>query len=87
MNTQPQPAVRLTAKQTFEECLRLLSDLKKNGYWPLRSPAPCSTEKKIIVALDDATVALQKAQHNHSLLYGDSADENKCPTTVIKKIS
>lgn len=72
-------------EKVFEECISKLKGLKGSNYWPFRSPNPCTTEKRLIDAVNRAINALETARDVDSILYGEEGKANRysAPSTVI----
>lgn len=72
-------------QKVFEECISKLKDLKGSNYWPFRSPNPCTTEKRLIDAVNRAINALETAKEVDSILYEGEGKANRysAPSTVI----
>ena len=78
---------KLPADQVFSQCLSLLTQLKESGYWPFASPAPCSTERKIIDAVDGAISRLQTAQYYDNVMFGGNRrSRTESPSSVISTL-
>ncbi len=59
-----------TVSEKLQQCIDTLEEIKKSGYIPFASPAPCSTERRIKDGINDALNGLYRAKSNHDLIYG-----------------
>ena len=51
----------MTPREKMQQALDLLQDIKQSGYWPLASPAPCSTECRIKDGINKAISGIEYA--------------------------
>ena len=58
-----------TVTQKLQQCIDTLEEIKKSGYTPFASPAPCSTERRIQAGINDALNGLYRAKANHELMF------------------
>ncbi len=66
--------------------LETLKGITKSGYWPYRSPAPCSTEVKIKKNIDRAIDDLSLALVCHEEMFGKTKrDPMTCMKSVIEE--
>lgn len=76
-----------TVKEKLQQCIDTLEDIKKSGYWPFASPAPCSTECRIKDGINDALNGLYRAKSNHELMFDRTGrDSMKCVSMTIKEV-
>lgn len=69
----------------MSECLETLKSITTSGYWPYRSPAPCSTEVNIKKNLDRAIDNLSLALSYHEDMFGKTErDPMECGRSVVK---
>lgn len=69
----------------MSECLESLRSITTSGYWPYRSPAPCSTEVNIKKHLDRAIDNLFLALSYHKDMFGKTGrNPMECGRSVIK---
>lgn len=69
---------------TLHDSLEALKGITKSGYWPYRSPAPCSTEVKIRQNLDASINYLERALAFHEEMFGKTKrDPMACMKSVI----
>ena len=69
----------------MSECLKTLESITTSGYWPYRSPAPCSTEVNIKKHLDRAIDNLTLAHSYHEDMFGKTGrNPMECGRSVIK---
>ena len=67
------------------ECLETLRSITTSGYWPYRSPAPCSTEVNIKKNLDRAIDNLSLALSYHEDMFGKTErSPMECGRSVVK---
>lgn len=59
----------VAVKERLQQCIDTLEEIKKSGYWPFASPAPCSTEQRIKDGINDAINGLYRAKANHELMF------------------
>lgn len=70
--------------EKLQLCIDTLEEIKKSGYWPFASPAPCSTECRIKGGINDALNGLYRAKANHELMFGRTGrDPMKCVSSKI----
>ena len=70
----------------MSECLETLESITTSGYWPYRSPAPCSTEVNIKKHLDRAIDNLTLALSYHEDMFGKTKrNPVTCMRSVIEK--
>ena len=76
-----------TVAEKLQQCIDSLEEIKKSGYWPFASPAPCSTEVKIKNGINDALNGLYRAKANHELMF-DRTGRNpmECASSKIKEV-
>lgn len=55
--------------EKLQQCIDTLESIKKSGYWPFASPAPCSTEVRIKDGINAALNGLYRAKSNHELMF------------------
>ncbi len=68
----------------MSECLDTLESITTSGYWPYRSPAPCSTEVNIKKHLDRAIDNLTLALSYHKDMFGKTKrDPMACMKSII----
>lgn len=71
---------------TLSDSLEALKGITRSGYWPYRSPAPCSTEVKIKKNIDRAIDCLSLAQICHEEMFGKTKrDPMTCMRSVIEE--
>ena len=71
-------------KERLQLCIDTLEEIKKSGYWPFASPAPCSTECRIKDGINDALNGLYRAKANHEIMFDRvGRDPMKCVSTKI----
>lgn len=69
----------------MSECLETLKSITTSGYWPYRSPAPCSTEVNIKKNFDQAIDNLSLALSYHEDMFGKTGrNPMECGRSVIK---
>lgn len=69
----------------MSECLETIRSITASGYWPYRSPAPCSTEVSIKKNLDHAIDNLTLAISYHEDMFGKTGrNPMECGHSVIK---
>ena len=69
----------------MSNCLDTLDSITKSGYWPYRSPAPCSTEVNIKKHLDRAIDNLTLAISYHEDMFGKTGrNPMECGHSIIK---
>lgn len=69
----------------MSDCLDTLRSITTSGYWPYRSPAPCSTEVNIKKNLDRAIDNLSLALSYHEDMFGKTGrNPMECGRSVIK---
>ena len=67
------------------DCLETLKSITTSGYWPYRSPAPCSTEVNIKKHLDRAIDNLTLAISYHEGMFGQTGrNPMECGHSIIK---
>lgn len=70
----------------MSECLDTLDSITTSGYWPYRSPAPCSTEVNIKKHLDRAIDNLFLALSYHKDMFGKTKrNPMACMRSVIEE--
>lgn len=70
----------------MSECLDTLDSITTSGYWPYRSPAPCSTEVNIKKHLDRAIDNLTLALSFHKDMFGKTKrNPMVCMRSVIEE--
>jgi len=72
-----------TIGQRLQECIYTLEEIKRSGYWPFASPAPCSTECRIKDGINDALNGLYRAKSNHEQMFGKGRDCMSAPSFTI----
>lgn len=71
---------------TLSDSLEALKGITTSGYWPYRSPAPCSTEVKIKKNIDRAIDYLSLALIYHKEMFGKTKrDPMACMCSVIEE--
>lgn len=71
---------------TLSDSLEALKGITTSGYWPYRSPAPCSTEVKIRQNLDASINYLERALAFHEEMFGKTKrDPMACMCSVIEE--
>lgn len=76
----------MQVEQKLQECLDTLVEIKESGYWPYASPAPCSSEVKIIEGIDKSIHALENALYWHRQVFSKpNRDCMKAPSITIFK--
>lgn len=79
--------VEMNAGTKLTLAKELVTSIPKSGYWPFRSPAPCSTECRIKDAVNYAKNALVDAVEAHESLYGNNPKAgNEIPCTVVSNV-
>ncbi len=74
----------VAVKERLQQCIDTLEEIKKSGYWPFVSPAPCSTECRIKDGINDALNGLYRAKANHELMFDRTGrDPMKCVSFKI----
>ena len=69
----------------MSECLETLESITTSGYWPYRSPAPCSTEVIIRQNLNASINYLERALAFHEEMFGKTGrNPMECGRSVIK---
>lgn len=58
------------ARKLINSAYANIQALRANGYWPLVSPNPSSTEEKLIESIQKVEKALLDADLYHAMLYG-----------------
>ena len=77
----------MQVEQKLQECLDTLVEVKESGYWPYASPAPSSSEVKIIEGIDKSINALENALYWHRQVFSKhNRDCMRAPEIVIKRI-
>lgn len=70
----------------MSECLETLESITTSGYWPYRSPAPCSTEVNIKKHLDRAIDNLTLAHSYHEDMFGKTGrNPMACMRSIIEE--
>lgn len=70
----------------MSECLETLESITTSGYWPYRSPAPCSTEVIIRQNLNASIHYLERALAFHKEMFGKTKrNPMACMRSVIEK--
>ncbi len=70
----------------MSDCLDTLNSITMSGYWPYRSPAPCSTEVNIKKHLDRAIDNLTLALSYHEDMFSKTKrNPMTCMRSVIEK--
>lgn len=70
----------------LSDSLETLKGITESGYWPYRSPAPCSTEVKIKKNIDRAIDGLSLALICHKEMFGKTKrDPMACMRSVIEE--
>ena len=68
----------------LSDSLEALKGVTESGYWPYRSPAPCSTEVKIKRNIDRAIYSLSLALVCHEEMFGKTKrDPMACMKSII----
>ena len=68
----------------LSDSLEALKGVTESGYWPYRSPAPCSTEVKIKKNIDRAIDGLSLALVCHEEMFGKTKrDPMACMKSII----
>lgn len=68
----------------LSDSLETLKGITESGYWPYRSPAPCSTEVKIKKNIDRAIDGLSLALVYHEEMFGKTKrDPMACMKSII----
>lgn len=71
---------------TLRDSLEALKGITESGYWPYRSPAPCSTEVKIRQNLNASIHYLERALAFHEEMFGKTKrDPMACMRSVIEE--
>ena len=69
----------------MSECLETLEGITTSGYWPYRSPAPCSTEVIIRQNLNASIHYLERALAFHEEMFGKTGrNPMECGRSVIE---
>lgn len=77
-------ADKINVAEKLQMCIDTLEAIKKSGYWPFASPAPCSTECRIKDGINDALNGLYRAKSNHELMFGRTGrNPMECVSTII----
>ena len=70
----------------MSECLETLKSITTSGYWPYRSPAPCSTEVNIRKNLNASIHYLERALAFHEEMFGKTKrNPMACMCSVIEE--
>lgn len=77
----------MNVTEKLQQCIDTLEEIKKSGYWPFASPAPCSTECRIKDGINDALNGLYRAKANHELMF-DKVGRNpmECARSTIMEV-
>ena len=75
------------ARQLIGSAYANIQALRANGYWPLVTPNPSSTEEKLIESIRRAERALADADLYHAMLYGrrPEFEVSSAPCAVIEE--
>ncbi len=75
-------------EEVLSGALAALKDLKdQRKYWPFASPAPCSTETKLIESIDKAISGLEMAVLLDAALFRRGSDRCSAPRIQIKQLA
>ena len=73
-----------SVEQKLKECINTLKEIKKSGYIPFASPAPCSTEQRIKSAIEFGIMRLEDALYWHNQEFGNGKlNPMRLPSSTI----